>query len=247
LSNPFIMRPTAGHTIRSVLLARPRVAPALSSLPLVRSSRGVSGSNHPPAERANSLIAALPGNSLVSKTGIVVLGTGAIATAISQELYVATDETVLLIGSIAILSFIAKIIREPYKEWANGHITRIKDILEVTRTEHTGAVEDRIASVSEMKNVVDVTRNLFALSEDTAKLEAEAFALRQQVALAAELKSVLDSWARYEQQAKESEQAELTKTVIDRVVKTLKDEKMQRDILLGAVAEIEQLVKNKAI
>ncbi|KAF9511234.1 hypothetical protein BS47DRAFT_1373100 [Hydnum rufescens UP504] len=219
------MRPTAGHTIRSA--------------------------NHPPAERANSLIAALPGNSLVSKTGIVVLGTGAIATAISQELYVATDETVLLIGSIAILSFIAKIIREPYKEWANGHITRIKDILEVTRTEHTGAVEDRIASVSEMKNVVDVTRNLFALSEaqfqDTAKLEAEAFALRQQVALAAELKSVLDSWARYEQQAKESEQAELTKTVIDRVVKTLKDEKMQRDILLGAVAEIEQLVKNKAI
>jgi F-type H+-transporting ATPase subunit b len=58
--------------------------------------------------------------------------------------------------------------------------------------------------------------------------------------LAAELKSVLDSWSRYEQQAKESEQAELTKTVIDRVVKSLQDEKMQKDILLGAVAEIER-------
>lgn len=58
--------------------------------------------------------------------------------------------------------------------------------------------------------------------------------------LAAELKSVLDSWARYEQQQKESEQAELSKTVIDKVLKSLTDEKTQKDILLGAVAEIER-------
>ena len=42
---------------------------------------------------------------------------------------------------------------------------RIKDILEATRTEHTGAVEERISSVSEMKNVVDVTKNLFTISK----------------------------------------------------------------------------------
>ena len=83
--------------------------------------------------------------------------------------------------------------------------------------------------------------------------------------MAAELKQVLDSWVRYEQQAKESEQAELAKTVIERVLKTLQDEKSQKDILLGAVAELERgytcrpsfgmlliictsvLVKNKAI
>jgi len=58
--------------------------------------------------------------------------------------------------------------------------------------------------------------------------------------MAAELKQVLDSWVRYEQQAKEAEQAELAKSVIERVLKTLHDQKSQKDILLGAVAELER-------
>lgn len=77
-------------------------------------------------------------------------------------------------------------------------------------------------------------------SQETAQLEGEIFIKRQQVAMAAELKQVLDSWVRYEQQAKESEQAELAKTVIERVLKTLQDEKSQKDILLGAVTELER-------
>jgi hypothetical protein len=58
--------------------------------------------------------------------------------------------------------------------------------------------------------------------------------------LASELKSVLDSWVRYEQQAKESEQAALAKTVIENVLKTIKDERTQKDILASAVAEVER-------
>ena len=109
-----------------------------------------------------------------------------------------------------------------------------------------------------MKDVVDVTKGLFALSkvrvyslhepsdlktestQETAQLESEAFVQRQKVALAAEVKAVLDSWVRYEQQAKENEQAELAKTVIDNVLKSIKDEKTQKDILTGALAEIER-------
>lgn len=64
--------------------------------------------------------------------------------------------------------------------------------------------------------------------------------MKQQVALSAEVKAVLDSWARYEQQQKENEQAELSKAVIDKVLRSLSDEKTQKDILLGAVAEIER-------
>jgi len=63
---------------------------------------------------------------------------------------------------------------------------------------------------------------------------------KQKVAVAAEVKSVLDSWVRYEQQAKESEQAELTKSVINKVLASIKDEKTQKDILLNAVAEVER-------
>jgi F-type H+-transporting ATPase subunit b len=75
--------------------------------------------------------------------------------------------------------------------------------------------------------------------QETAKLEAERFVQQQKVAVASEVKAVLDSWVRYEQQLKESEQAELTKTVIEKVLGSIKDEKTQRDILLSSVAEVE--------
>jgi F-type H+-transporting ATPase subunit b len=42
------------------------------------------------------------------------------------------------------------------------------------------------------------------------------------------------------QQVKEREQADLTKSVIDKVIASLKDEKVQKDILVNAVAEIER-------
>ena len=117
---------------------------------------------------------------------------------------------------------------------------RIKSILDSARAEHTQAVRSRIDQVSEMKDVVDITKALFELSKETAKLEAESFQLRQKAALASELKSVLDSWVRYEQSQKESEQAELAKSVIDKVLKSLSDEKTQKDILANAVAEVER-------
>ena len=108
-----------------------------------------------------------------------------------------------------------------------------------------------------MKDVVSLTQGLFALSkvkpsivylsrpssipfQDTAKLESEAFVQQQKVALASEVKAVLDSWVRYEQQVKESEQADLTKSVIDKVLATIKDERTQREILVGAITEVER-------
>ena len=76
--------------------------------------------------------------------------------------------------------------------------------------------------------------------QETAQLESESFVLRQQVTLTAELKAVLDSWVRYEQQIKESEQADLAKTVIEKVLNNIQDEKTQREILANAVAEVER-------
>lgn len=76
--------------------------------------------------------------------------------------------------------------------------------------------------------------------QETAKLENEAFVQRQKVVLAGELKSVLDSWVRYEQQQKESEQAELAKSVITKVLTGLKDEKTQKEILTNAIVEVER-------
>lgn len=81
---------------------------------------------------------------------------------------------------------------------------------------------------------------LFRLWQDTARLESSTFVQQQKVALASELKAVLDSWVRFENQAKEAEQAALVKAVMDNVDKSLTDEKIQKEILQGAVAEIER-------
>jgi F-type H+-transporting ATPase subunit b len=56
-------------------------------------------------------------------------------------------------------------MREPYSEWADGHIQRIKKVLDSARSEHTQAVQERIDSVGQMKDVVAVTKGLFELSK----------------------------------------------------------------------------------
>ncbi|KAJ3983263.1 ATP4, subunit B of the stator stalk of mitochondrial F1F0 ATP synthase [Lentinula detonsa] len=225
--------------------ARPRVAVAV---PNAISSRSMSTSNPPPSERASEIINKLPSSpNLITKTGTALLGTGLAAAAISQELYVVNEETIVLVGSAMFLAFMAKAMREPYVNWAESQVQKIKGVLDAARAEHTQSVKDRIDSVGQMKDVVALTQSLFALSKETAQIESEVFVQRQKVAMASELKSVLDSWVRYEQQQKESEQAELTKAVIEKVLANLKEEKTQRDLLLSAVAEVEQMVKNKAI
>ena len=52
-----------------------------------------------------------------------------------------------------------------YKEWAQAHNDRIKNILNSARADHTQAVKDRIENVQQMGGVVDITKSLFAVSK----------------------------------------------------------------------------------
>lgn len=83
--------------------------------------------------------------------------------------------------------------------------------------------------------------------QETAQNESVAFELKQRTELASEVKAVLDSWVRYEGQQREEEQRQLARSVIEKVTASLRDEKTQKQILDDAVAEIEGLVKSKAI
>jgi len=78
------------------------------------------------------------------------------------------------------------------------------------------------------------------LDQETAELESETFVQKQKVELASELKGVLDSWVRFEQQQKESEQADLTKAVVNKVLENLKESKVQQEVLVSAVTEVER-------
>ncbi|CAO1631222.1 unnamed protein product [Jaminaea pallidilutea] len=200
-----------------------------------------------PEAKASSVIDSLPGNSLVSKAGTVLLGTGVSAVAISQELYVANEETVILAGFLIFATLVGRAVAKPTAEWADGHIERITGILNKSRDQHTQAVQSRIDSVEQQKDVSTHTAALFALAKETAQNEATAFELKQRVDVASEVKAVLDSWVRYEGQQREEEQRQLARTVIEKVTASLRDEKTQRQILDDAVADIENLVKSKAI
>ncbi|KAG2208713.1 uncharacterized protein EV154DRAFT_538596 [Mucor mucedo] len=196
-----------------------------------------------PKEKANSIINSLPGNSFVSKTGFLTLGTGVATYLISKEIYVFNEETLVLVSTGALLGLILKYLREPFNSMANEHINRIKSILVQARDDHKTAVNERISEVGQMKDLVDVTKALFELSRETAKLESEAFVLKQQVAVAHEAKATLDSWVRHEANVRDREQKQLAAYLIEKINKDLQDSKIQQQILDQAILDIQRIAK----
>ncbi|KAG2236293.1 hypothetical protein INT48_001356, partial [Thamnidium elegans] len=202
-----------------------------------------------PKQKANSLLESLPGNSIVAKTGYVTAATGVSAFLISKEIYVMNEETLVLVAGAGLLTVLLKYLREPFTNMANEHI-EVKIIIIITtiieinilvqaREDHKGAVQERIEEVGQMKDLVDVTKALFELSRETAQLEAEAFELKQQVAVASEVKTTLDSWVRHEANVRDREQKQLAAYLIEKINKELQDPKIQQQILDQAVLDIQ--------
>ncbi|TPX15654.1 uncharacterized protein E0L32_004352 [Thyridium curvatum] len=222
----------------------PRSLPALTSLTTVRPASNVP--TEEPKAKAQSIIDAIPGNSLISKTAILSSAAGLSVYALSNEYYVVNEETVVAFCLLSVWGALIKYGGPMYKEWAEAQNEKIKGILNAARKDHTQAVKNRIGDVQQMSGVIDITKSLFAVSKETAKIEAEAFELEQQTALAAEAKNVLDSWVRYESQVKQRQQRELAESVIAKVQKELENPKALQQILQQAVADVEKIVSSKA-
>ena len=77
--------------------------------------------------------------------------------------------------------------------------------------------------------------------QETAKLESQAYELEQKTAIAAEAKTVLDSWVRYEGQVKQRQQRELAESIIAKVQKELENPKVLQQILQQSVADVESM------
>ncbi|KAI9728282.1 MAG: atp4 subunit B of the stator stalk of mitochondrial F1F0 ATP synthase [Cirrosporium novae-zelandiae] len=232
------VRPTA-------LLARTLPAVSAVSIPISSVRFASNVPTEDPKKKAQSILDSLPGNSLVSKAAILSAGAGASIAAISNELYVFNEESIVAFCILTVIYGIFKYAGPMYTEWADGQIEKMKSILYAARTDHTNAVKARIESVSQMSGVVDITKQLFAVSKETAELEAKAFELEQQTALAAEAKQVLDSWVRYEGQVKNRQQKELAESVIARIHKELENPKTMQQILNQAVSDVERILATK--
>lgn len=77
-------------------------------------------------------------------------------------------------------------------------------------------------------------------------MEAQVYELEQKTALAAEAKTVLDSWVRYEGQVKQRQQRELADSIIAKVNKELENPKFLQQILTQSVADVEKALTTKS-
>ncbi|KAK4950574.1 atp4 subunit B of the stator stalk of mitochondrial F1F0 ATP synthase [Elasticomyces elasticus] len=199
-----------------------------------------------PKERAKAILDSLPGSNLVSKTAILSAGAGLSIAAISNELYVVNEESIVMFSLLTIFWAVAHYGGPMYSEWAQGQVNKMKGILNAAREDHTKAVKSRIDSVKDLGGVIDITKNLFEVSKETARLEAQAYEMEQKTALAAEAKTVLDSWVRYEGQVKQRQQRELAESIIAKIEKELENPKVLKQILDQSVADVERIVSTKA-
>ncbi|WEW58402.1 atp4 subunit B of the stator stalk of mitochondrial F1F0 ATP synthase [Emydomyces testavorans] len=233
-------------------LGASRARPVLStrSLPVIAPVTSTRFASNIPADdpktKAQSIIDALPGNSLVSKTAILSGGAGLAIAAISNELYIVNEETVAAFCLLSVFTAVFKLASPLHKKWAEGQIQKQKDILYAARADHVNAVTQRIENVKPLSEVVNITKQLFEVSKETARLEAQAFELEQRTSIAAEAKRVLDSWVQYEGQVKQREQRELAETVMAKIQKELENPKLLQQILQQSVTDVERIISSKA-
>ncbi|CAL9738177.1 ATP synthase subunit 4, mitochondrial [Monosporozyma servazzii] len=213
----------------------------LSSSQIMRKQSG-DGPALDPKARAQSIIEALPGNTAITKTGILGTSAAALVYAISNELYVVNAESILLVSFLAVGAIMAKYVAPAYNSFAEARVKKVSDILNASRQKHVDAVKDRITSVSALQNVSETTKVLFDVSKETVELEAKAFELKQKADLAHQAKSVLDSWVRYEDSLRKLEQKQIVESIIKNVHKELKDPKFQDKILQQSISDAENIL-----
>ena len=141
-----------------------RALPALST-PTVNRRNESSIAQRDPKKTAQSILNSLPGESLVTKSAILSAGTGLSIAAISNELYVFNEESVVMLSLLTVYWAVAHYGGPMYSEWAETQINKAKNILVEARKGHAAKVQERIDKVRNLSDVIDITKNLFAVSK----------------------------------------------------------------------------------
>lgn len=118
-----------------------------------------------PKKTAQSILDSLPGSSLASKAAILSGGAALSIAAISNELYVFNEETVVAFSLLTVFWGVGKYAGPAYGQWAQGQQDKMRATLNQARENHTKSVQERIASVKEFGGVIDITKTLFEVSK----------------------------------------------------------------------------------
>ncbi|KAJ3025595.1 UNVERIFIED_CONTAM: atp4 subunit B of the stator stalk of mitochondrial F1F0 ATP synthase [Siphonaria sp. JEL0065] len=198
-----------------------------------------------PAAQAQSLINLFPGETLASKAASVLLSSSIAAYLISKEIYILDGEVFEVLTIFGAYYLWYQGGKEGFVQYFSDKQNTIRNVLTAAREQHAAVVKERIDHIGKLADAVEVTKGLFEISRDIAKLEAEAYELKQRVAYTSEVKSVLDSWVRHEAGVREAEQKLLAETVINKIRAELLDPRVQSSILTQTIADIEAIAKQK--
>jgi F-type H+-transporting ATPase subunit b len=87
------------------------------------------------------------------------------AAAISNELYVVNEESIVAIALITIFWAVGHYAGPAWSSYAQSQVDKISGILNAARADHTAAVKQRIESVQDLGGVIDITKTLFEVSK----------------------------------------------------------------------------------
>jgi hypothetical protein len=120
-----------------------------------------------PKKKAQSLMEAIPipGNSPLTKAAVLSAGAGLSVAAISNELYVVNEESIVALSLLTIFWAVAKYAGPAWGDYAQQQADKISGILNAARADHTSAVKQRIQSVQDLGGVIDITKTLFEVSK----------------------------------------------------------------------------------
>ncbi|KAJ3338496.1 atp4 subunit B of the stator stalk of mitochondrial F1F0 ATP synthase [Entophlyctis luteolus] len=198
-----------------------------------------------PTAQAQSLINLFPGESLAAKAFSVLFSSSIAAYLISKEVYILDGEMFEVLTMFGAYYLWYQGGKEGFVEYFSERQNTMRNILTAAREQHKAVVKERMDHIGKLANSVEVTKGLFDISKDIARLEAEAYELQQRVSYTHEVKSVLDSWVRHETAVREKEQKLLAEAVIAKIRAELSDPRMQSNILNQTLADVENLAKAK--
>jgi F-type H+-transporting ATPase subunit b len=231
---------TVKGTVTHVLAPSMRiVARSNVALPQMTMAKRWQSDRPLPRDKALSIINAAPGNGMLQKTGFISVAAGLAAYAISKELYIVDVETleaICMLGAFAVWYVSGKDVARDYFE---DQKARIRNLLTQAREDHKAVVQERIDHVNQLGDIGEVTKSMYEMSRQIAKMEAEAYELKQEVAFRTEIKNTLDAWVRYEANVRESQQKSAVNHLIQSVTAQLQNDDVQKKLLNQAIAEVE--------
>lgn len=181
----------------------------------------------------------------VSKPTLILSGVLGSIWVASSEIIVWTPETLLLASFFSAIGILYATVGPSYKQakidYNNFLIGKLKD----GRQNHLETVTKKIDEIKALENVHATTAELYKASKDTLILENEIQKLEQIGALKAEIKQVLDSWVRHENNLKQEQQKLIAKEVIAKVTSKINDKTFQNEVLNESINELEALLAKK--